>query len=324
MKRVLFFLLSCWVCASATCGAETWAEKLGYPSGKKVLILYATRMGTAYEFNRAGQELLSRGAVRSAGVLPPCPWFDEFARWCRENPGHDVGVSLSLNSPGDIYRWRPLLPRDRVSSLVDADGYLWRSLLQLAVRSDVTQVRAEIRAQLERARAAGIRPSHITTDMGALLTRPDLTKAYLDLAEEYWLPAVMIELTPPVVDRLREEGFPLSDEMIQIIARYPLPKLDDIQFIADAESYEEKRAAFYELVANLPAGLTEIVAQPAHHSAALEQISPRWQNHAWAARLLADPEVQAFLKDQGVVLTDWKEIMARFEAGLEPRNSNAN
>ena len=81
-------------------GQETWAERLGYPAGKRVVILYADTMGASYEFNRPGQELLANGHLNSASVMAPCPWFEEFAAWCRENPQHDIGVCLTLNSPG--------------------------------------------------------------------------------------------------------------------------------------------------------------------------------------------------------------------------------
>ena len=69
--------------------AETWAERLGYPAGRKVLILSADHMGAAYEFNRPGQQLLTDGTVQSASVLVPCVWFDEFVDWARQNPGHE-------------------------------------------------------------------------------------------------------------------------------------------------------------------------------------------------------------------------------------------
>ena len=51
--------------------AETWAEKLGYPADKRVVILHANYMGAAYEFNRRGKELLEAGHIQSASVMVP-------------------------------------------------------------------------------------------------------------------------------------------------------------------------------------------------------------------------------------------------------------
>lgn len=315
MKRIALILAMVFLTTASAHAAETWAQRLGYPPDKRVLILYAHHMGAAYEFNRPGEQLLSQNLVQSAGVMVPCPWFHEFAKWYRQHPGYDVGVCLSLTCPSDIYRWRPLSPRKKVPSLVDADGYLWRTVLQFTLRAEPDEVKREMDAQINAARRAGIRPSHLVCDMGSLLTRPDLTRLYLNAAETVWIPAVIPELTPAMVEDLREDGFPLSQETIDVVRRYPLPKLDDLQFVPEAESYTAKREAFYQLVRGLAPGLTQIILHPADRTKALQLVSPRWQDRVWEAQLLLDPEVQEFLDEQGVMMTNWIDIMARFESG---------
>ena len=306
-----------YVLVPSLASAETWAEKLGYPPEKRVLILHANYMGAAYEFNRPGQELLESGRVQSAGLMVPCPWFEEFAQWCRQHPQHDIGICLTLNSPGTNYRWQPL-GGAQSSSLVDADGYMWRSELQLAIRADAEQVAEEIDRQIEKARRAGVQPSHLLPFMGSLLTRPDLARLYLEVAEKNWIPAVMVELTPKNIESLQADGFPLTDEVIELVARYPLPKLDDLHFVPVAESYEEKREKFYELVRGLSPGITQIIAGPADDTAGMQRMTARWQHRVWENQLLSDDQVHQFLQDEGIVLTNWKEIMERFESGASP------
>lgn len=294
--------------------AETWAKKLGYPTGKRVVILHANYMGAAYEFNRPGQELLEKGRIQSASLMVPCPWFEEFAAWTRQHPEHDIGICLTLNSPGNNYRWPPL-GGSQSSSLIDADGYMWRSELQLALRADADEVADEINRQIEKARRAGVRPSHLIPFMGSLMTRPDLARLYLDVAERNWIPAVMVELTPKNIESLRNDGFPLTDDVIDLVARYPLPKLDDLRFVPESVSYEAKREKFYELVRGLSPGLTQIITGPADNTASIQRITPRWQLRVWENQLLSDDDVHQFLKKEGVVFTNWKEIMQRFESG---------
>lgn len=315
--RVCFLIATICFFLPMHVSAETWAAKLGYRPDARVVILHANYMGAAYEFNRPGQELLEKGRVQSASVMVTCPWFEEFAAWCRQNPQYDVGVCLTLNSPGTNCRWRPL-GGDESSSLTDPDGYLWRTELQVAVRADIEQVAKEVSLQIEKARRAGVRPSHLVPFMGSLLTRPDLMELYLQIAEENWIPAVMVEMTPENIDAASAEGFPLTDEMIQLAARYPLPKLDALRFVPEADSYDEKRDRFFELVENLSPGLTQIIAGPADETEAIKQMSPSWQLRVWENQLLSDDQVHQFLDQQEIVLTNWKEIMHRFETGTAP------
>lgn len=294
---------------------ETWAERLGYPSGQRVLMLYGIEMGTAFEMNKATAELLESGALQAAGAIAPAPWFAHAARFSRENPQFDVGLSLTLNSPWDEYRWRPLAPQNRVRGLIDPDGFMWPTVLQLSVNATAEEVEREARAQIERARAAGMQPGHLGLFLGAMYARPDYTAVYLKLAREYWLPAVVIDLTPAMLERFRQQGFPLEEELIDLIAGYPLPKIDNLVFSPDADSYEAKREALTELVRGLAPGITVIVFQPAFESEALQQITATWQQRVWDAQLLADPQVKELFQDEGVEFTNWKEMMRRFAVG---------
>ena len=48
-------------------------------------------------------------------------------------------------------------------------------------------------------------------------------------------------------------------------------------------------------------------------------MTDKWQDRVWEAQLLSDPAVREFLKQQDIVLTNWHEIMKRFEAVSEAR-----
>ena len=97
----------------------------------------------------------------------------------------------------------------------------------------------------ERALARGIRPSHIDTHMGTLYARVDYTRAYLKVAAEYRIPAMVIELTPGVVTKFKKQGYPITDESIREVAAYPLPKLDDFHAAPAGKTYGDKRQRFF-------------------------------------------------------------------------------
>jgi predicted glycoside hydrolase/deacetylase ChbG (UPF0249 family) len=298
--------------AIAQAERKTWSERLGWPRDRRVLILHADDIGMCFEANASAQRSLSQGEYRSAAAMVPCPWFNEMAAWCVEHPSHDVGLHLALTSEWRFYRWGPIAPRDRVKGLLDPFNYLHRDVASVARSATAEEVETEIRAQLSRARQLGMKPSHIDTHMGTLYAHPDYTRVYLKMAVDEQIPAMVIELTPRTIAKFRDQGYPLPDELIKLVADYPLPKLDDFHSIAPGKTYKEKRQKFLDSVRGLPPGLHEIIFHPSVETEGLKRITNSWQQRVWEDRLMADPEVRQFWKEQGVVITDWKEVHTRF------------
>ena len=62
-----------------------WAERLGYPAGKKVIMLHIDDAGMCEEANIATKKYLLDGHVQSAAAMPPCPNFKEMIEWAKEH-----------------------------------------------------------------------------------------------------------------------------------------------------------------------------------------------------------------------------------------------
>src|SRR5207245_5011619 len=148
--------------------AKTIAERLGYPANSRLLIIHADDVGMMRSVNRASFEALEKGWVTSASILVVCPWFPEVTRFARAHPDADLGIHLALNSEWTSFRWGPVSHGTLVPSLLDADGYL--PLLEESVVRQVSlaDVEHELRAQLEKARSAGIRVTYVDSHMGTL------------------------------------------------------------------------------------------------------------------------------------------------------------
>jgi YdjC-like protein len=319
-SRCLFLIVA--LCAylpqfANVANADTWADRLGYPAGSKVIVLHANEMGLCYETNAAGTKLMDGGLVQSAAAMVPAPWFIDFSKWCQAHPEADVGLELTLNSEDPNYRWKSVLSSATVPSLVGADDFLWRLPVQTMVNATAADVERELRAQINRARNLGLRPSHLTTHLGTLVTRPDFMEVYLRIARQEWIPAMIVEVTPEQVARFRAQGFPLPDDVIAMLDDYPLPKVDDLRFVGPADSFEAKKTAFLKLLRDLAPGITQIAFSPASASDALTRIVPTAQQSVWNAQLLDDEEVRAALKADGIVITNWREIMRRFDGRPE-------
>lgn len=308
----------CWLLVGLAWGAvsargETWAVKLGWPSDKKVLLLHADDIGMCYEASQAAKASLLAGEYQSCAAMVPCPWFNEFANWYRQNPRFDVGLHLAMNSEWKWYRWGPVAPKSEVPGMVDKDGYLHRDVITTAVNAKPVEIEKEIRAQVDRAISRGIRPGHIDTHMGTLYARPDFTAAYLRVAVEYRIPAMVIEPTKKIMDKFKKLGYPVTPEGTRLLAEYPLPKLDDFEPVPEGKTYDEKRTRFVAMVRSRDPGITESIFHPSVLTEGLKNITGSWQQRAWESTLFADPVVKDFLEKEGVILTNWKEIMRRFD-----------
>ncbi len=296
-----------------TLEGDTWAEKLGFPKDKKVLILHADDIGMCDEANESAIPYLLNDNIQSAAAMVPCPSFNDFANWYKNNSGEDVGLHLTLTSEWQTYRWGPVSNADSLPGLLDEDGYLWHEVVGVVQHASAEEVEAEIRAQIDYALSIGIKPGHIDTHMGTLFASLDYTKAYLSVAMEYGIPAMVIEFTDEVSTRFRGQGYPITDELINYTSGYTLPKLDDFFAAPKGATYSEKKQNFYDLVESLKPGITEIIFHPSVETENLKKITNSWQQRVWEAQLFSDPEVIQFFKDEGVLFTNWKEMMTRFK-----------
>src|SRR5687768_7914343 len=103
---LIFFFIG-----SITANAQadtTYAERLGFPKGKKVVILHIDDAGMSYESNKGVIDALTKGVANSVSVMMPCPWVPGMVRFIKENPQVDAGLHLTLTSEWKDYRWVPL------------------------------------------------------------------------------------------------------------------------------------------------------------------------------------------------------------------------
>ena len=114
----------------------------------------------------------------------------------------------------------------------------------------------------------------------------------------------------------RSAGYPINDEVINNVGEYSLPKLDNFTSVPEGSTYEEKRNNFFKLVKSLNSGLTKIIFHPAVQTENLKSITGTWQQRVWEGELFADPLVQQFFKEEGIIITNWKDIMKRFEGKI--------
>jgi predicted glycoside hydrolase/deacetylase ChbG (UPF0249 family) len=292
----------------------TNAEKLGFPSGKKVILLHCDDAGMCDEANIAVRNYFEKGDVESAAVMVPCPYAMDLIEWVRKQKSPDMGIHITLTSEWKTYRWGTVSDPAKVPGLIDSEGKMWHDVPDVVQHATPVEVETEVRAQIDKVIAAGYRPSHIDTHMGTLYGSPEYVRVFLKIATEYNVPANAIDLSDPVIaENFRKAGYPITPEVVELLAGYPLPKLDNFSSVPDGESYENKRANFFSLLNTLEPGLTEIIFHPSVETSNLKTITASWQQRVWEARLFSDPEVKKFFTNNGIIITTWREIMKRHQ-----------
>src|SRR5438128_2906663 len=223
---------------------KTLAERLGYPRDAKLLIVHADDLGAAHSINRASIKALESGLVSSASIMVPCPWLSEIAAYARSHPEADLGLHLTLTSEWSLYRWGPVLGIERVTSLLDSSSYFYPLEREAAAHMDIQEAEAEIRAQIARAKALGIQPTHLDSQMGTLYQSKALFEMLVRVARENKLPF-----------RLSQESFTRAPFMPSVLGPGDLV-LDRLISIEPTVAPENWSRFYLEAIKSLGSGVT--------------------------------------------------------------------
>lgn len=274
------------------------AERLGYPANSKLLILHADDLGAAHSVNVASFDALDKGAISSASIMIPTPWIAEVAAYARTHPNADLGLHLTLNAEWETYKWGSVESKDKVPSLLDSAGVFPNETAPVAAKAKPDEVERELRAQVDRALALGIRPTHLDSHMGALFTTPELIGTYIKVARSYRLPFLAVRGDPRSPNPLLTEKDVVLDAVV----------------IAGAEVPRDQWKEFYlKAIADLKPGLTEMIIHLGHDDAELQAVTVNHEPYgsAWRQRdydVVMSPEFKKALKDNKVILVTWRDL----------------
>ena len=317
----IFLIAIGYVAANAQ--TETYAEKLGFPKGKKVVILHVDDAGMSYESNIGTMNAIDKGIASSTSVMMPCGWVPHFFDYLKNHPNVDAGVHLTLTSEWTNYRWFPLTGKDKVPGLLDQQGAFWHSVTQVVEHASADEVETEIRAQVARYRSFGVQPTHMDSHMGTLFEPKFLTR-YVKVAMDEKIPilfpgghasliikannvpAPMQQLAQQVGRQLWDAGLPVLDDLDGSITSYNLPA-----GATDDALQKFKTQKFITLLDSVKPGLTYIIMHCTAPTPTFDQISSSGQTRKGDMLAMVDPVLKAFIEKEGIIITTWRELMKR-------------
>jgi predicted glycoside hydrolase/deacetylase ChbG (UPF0249 family) len=344
-KLALLLLFACFAITTHAQQTKTYAEKLGWPKGARVLILHVDDAGMSHDSNDGVEIALSKGVSTSTSVMMPCAWVSDFKKYLDKNPNTDAGLHLTLTSEWDNYRWGPLAGKAAVPGLTDKEGCFYPSVAAVYFRAKADEVDKEIRAQLDRALSMGFKPTHLDSHMGTLFAKDAFLDKYLKLGIEKQIPVMFpggddifyrSEAKAAAIAELKKqgkyiEGMTISEPMPLIKVKETgkmlwengLPVLDDLHnssydwVMPDLENKTDAQIQkwytdnYIESIGRLSPGLTMVIMHCTNPSPTFKYICNEGQKRKGDLLAMTDPRLRKFLKDNGFILTTWREVMER-------------
>ncbi len=283
----------------------------------KYLIVNADDYGMCHAANEAVAELFEGGFLKSATIMMPCPTAKEAVDFSNAHPEHAIGIHLTMTSEWGEYRWKPLT---NGKTLIDEDGYMWHESDQVEKNASYADLEAEIRAQIDLAHSWGMKPSHTDNHMGSLYGhytgRLGLAKMTLRICGEY---GYAYRLYTAHDKRICPNGTPyFLYAAITLLSKHWGKKynvvIPDYLLFPDwnddmRKSYETYRDTILKIWTDLPDGVTETFIHPSVESDELKGITSRWQDRVWEYQLMKDPYTHKYLKDHGIELISYRELI---------------
>lgn len=286
--------------------------RLGYPPDARLVIFHADDVGMCHGSNRAFIDLQAAGIVQCGSIMTPCPWAPEMLDDCAAHPELDVGVHLTLTSEWPGYRWGPVSTRAVESGLVDARGHFWSQTAQVEAALQPAAAVAELRAQIEMVRAAGIDFTHLDTHMGVALL-PALFPAYVELGFAYNVPVLVLRQLDNYV---RSLGFTQASDaewaaFVADLEARGMPLVDHFRITPGYGPGEDEggRAELYEATLRaLSPGVTYFSLHP-NAPGDIETIAPdRAHWRTFEHDYFRSARLQDFLRREGIIPIGYRAL----------------
>lgn len=327
MLRKLYLILAAVLILGTAAGQDlTYAERLGFPKGAKVLILHIDDVGMSWDSNEGAIKAMEQGVANSLSVMMPCPWVPGFFRYMQEHPETDAGLHLTLTSEWRDYRWPPLAGRPAVPGLVDKEGALWRSVDLVVKNASADEVETEIREQIRRARDMGFEPTHLDSHMGTLFASPEFMERYIKIGIESRIPVMfpgghntMIgkqrEMNSAMMEQLRtagrmiwDAGLPVLDDLHNVSYNFEYPSGENL---SDAELQKLATEQYISTIRDLKPGLSMVIMHCTAPSEVFQYIGSSGRVRKADMLAMIDPLFKRFLDEEKIILTTWRELKVR-------------
>ena len=232
----------------------------------KGLIITADDFGAAFAVNEAVEMAHRKGVLSAASLMVTGDAFDDAVARAKAMPSLGVGLHLVL------VEGRPCLPPEQVPDLVDSQGRFRANMALAGITifakpAARRQLFAEVAAQFAIFAETGLPLDHVNTHKHFHL-HPTISSAILASGRRYGMKAIRAPIEPRGVLARIEAGagrFDIAQPWARLVSRrmHKAGMLVPDQVFGLAWSGALDAQRLRGLIANLPAGLSEIYCHPA-------------------------------------------------------------
>jgi predicted glycoside hydrolase/deacetylase ChbG (UPF0249 family) len=254
-----------------------------------------------------------RGLVTAVSVVANGAALELAMEQLRDRPGLDAGVHLTLVGE------RPLSPPAAVPTLLGRGGAFLPHVRNFALRYALggiasAEVEAELRRQIERLLAGGLKLVHVNSHQH-LHVLPRVFAVVLRLAEEYRIPFVRIPSEPAAARRISGRSLEIAvlngvgrGARRRLRSRDILRTADRTVGVMDAGRLTPERLE--AVLADVGEGVSELVCHPGMGDRELAA-AYSW-GYGWEAETaaLCNPRLPDLLRARGIELTSFSRLSA--------------
>jgi predicted glycoside hydrolase/deacetylase ChbG (UPF0249 family) len=271
----------------------------------KRLIINSDDYGRTPEISRGIRESHLNGVVTSTTCMMNIPSTTrDVAVAVQETPRLGLGVHLVLTMG------KPILPREAVPSIVDANGnhLKYDAFVANLPKLSIDEVKAEWRAQIEAfIRAAGRKPDHLDSHHHSSYFTPELFRGMLEIAGEYGCPI----RNPIAYGENPTAGMPgvaepMSEHAPRLIEEFN-PRTTDsvfVNFYDEGATHEE----LLDVFSKVADGTWEVMCHPGYVDEAFAKESAYNFQRERELKILTDPAIKQAIQSRGIELITFADL----------------
>jgi predicted glycoside hydrolase/deacetylase ChbG (UPF0249 family) len=210
---------------------------------------------------------------------------------------------LTITSEWQHLKWDGVADAQRIPGLINQQGYFYETVEETVKHGTVADVEKEIRAQIEKAAAFGIKPTHLDPHMNGLFGSPQFFATYFRIGKEYRIPVLVpMNLMQDSANR-------------RIAGDYPALVVSHIQ-LHPGISPHRWQEAYDSTLTHIKPGLNELVLHLAYNDEEMKAVTigkTHWWDAAWRQRdydYITSERFRDTLRRNKIQLITWKQIQA--------------